>query len=407
MSRGHYADAYELLLSGPLPDAQAWKRFWTAQQSDSGRSRHWEFVAIALLHRFDETDTLDPEIRARLTAMRCYWHRRHESMNFRLMRAVAEARLDGRRLSAIDLTTIGLSPRDDGALPDGQEGISTQYHAYMLLLIIRWGETQDTKLRCIVERGFAWLHTTWRVYNDPNPLGRGRFQLFGYAAMAAACHYAEQWGIELPECYIAHIHDRLTPELPNGSMSACWTGPFRDALLHGYNTLDDYRAFANFWTAGITRRPLTSVPDSLIRHPLDFSGSCLITNGRGPLAAITVSQLAPPEDMGRKYELREALRSIIRKKRFVENLSPVPLTEAGFRVGGMHFCCNGEYLTIESSPAPFRHSPIIWTMEGASALQTEGAMETAVWNWSRPGMPVWRGYSFRVFGEARIRWALG
>jgi len=41
---------------------------------------------------------LPRQIRDRLVAMQPFWHTRHESMNFRLMRAVAEARLDGRRV---------------------------------------------------------------------------------------------------------------------------------------------------------------------------------------------------------------------------------------------------------------------------------------------------------------------
>lgn len=406
MNRGHYADAYALLHTDMLPDAKTWERFCAAQRSEFGRSRHWEFVAIALLHRFGEAETLAQVVRDRLTAMRPFWHIRHESMNFRLMRAVADAWLDRRPFTAHDLSVIGLIPRADGALPDGREGISTQYHAYMLLLLLRWGDRQDAVLCRIVEKGFGWLHSIWRCYGEPNPLGRGRFQLFGYGALAAACHYAGNWSITHPEGYIAHVHDRLDPELPDGALSARWTGPFRDVLLHGYNTPDDYRAFATFWTVDIPRTAANAVPDALVRYPLDFSGSCLIANGQGPLAAITTAPLKPPEDNGRIQGLREGLRNVRRKPRYAENLFPEPLTQSGFRFGAMHFHCNGETLTMEVQDAPFQQSPVIWTLERMPVPKTEGVMEMAVWNWSRPGGPVWRGHSYRIFGRARLRWAL-
>ncbi len=403
MSRGHYAEAYELLNAAVLPDAHVWERFCAAQQADVGRNRHWEFVAIALLHRFDMADALATQIRDRLVAMQSFWHTRHESMNFRLMRAVAEARLDGRRVTARDLITIGLIPQTDGALPDGPEGISTQYHAYMLLLLLRWGDRQDIELHRIIENAFAWLHSVWRRYGDPCPLGRGRFQLFGYASLAAACALAQDWGLTQPESYIAHVHDRLDPEQPDGALSASWTGPFRDALLHGYNTPEDYRAFAKLWTAGISRSATTIAPASLVRHPLDFSGGCLIADGEGPLAAISAPPLLPPEDKGRKKEFREALRNMLRRPRYAENLLPERLTEAGFRFGRLHFRCDGENLWMEAPPMSVLQSPIIWIKEGVPAPKTEGPLETAAWSWSRPDAPAWRGNSFRIFGEARVR----
>lgn len=403
MSRGHYSEAYELLHATVLPEAHIWERFCIAQQADFGRSRHWEFVAIALLHRFDTADALAPQIRDRLAAMRPFWHTRHESMNFRLMRAVAEARLNGRRVTTADLVAIGLVPRTDGALPDGREGISTQYHAYMLLLLLRWGDRQDKALHRIVENGFAWLQSVWRRYGDPSPVGRGRFQLFGYASLAAACTLAQDWGLTQPECYVAHVHDRLDPEQPDGALSARWTGPFRDAFLHGYNTPDDYRAFAKFWTAGISRSASTKAPEALVRHPLDFSGGCLIADGERPLAAITASLLRPPEDKGRKQEFRAALRNMLRRPRYAENLFPEPLTAAGFRFGGMHFRCDGANLWMEAPAMSVQQSPVIWIRESAPAPKTEGALETAVWSWSRPNAPIWRGHTFRIFGEARLR----
>lgn len=406
MNQGHYAEAYELLHDGILPNASSWSKLCATQQAGIGSSRHWEFVAIALLHRFDYTDKLAPEIHERLLSMQPFWHARHESMNFRLMRAVAEARLDGRLLRASDLAAIDLSSRSDGALPDGDEGVSTQYHAYMLLLLVRWGSKQDEILRRIIENGFAWLHGIWRRYGDPSPLGRGRFQLFGYAALAAGCYYANCWGINQPEGYIAHIHDRLLPEQPNGALSARWSGPFRDALLHGYNTPDDYRAFAAFWTADIPKISASMATGVFVRYPLDHFGSCLIANGNGPLVAITMPPLTPPEDKGRKRELREALRNILRKPRYVENLSPEILTETGFRLGDIHCYFNGKRFTMEFSATPFFHSPIIWTLEGTPLPEIEGAIEMNSWSWSRTNMPAWCGNSFRIFGGARLIWLL-
>jgi hypothetical protein len=383
-----------------------WRRLCQTQSADPLANHHWEFLAIALLHRYDQANALPAELRDRLERMRPFWHPRHESMNFRLMRAVAEARLAGRWIERRDLDAMGLKPCPDGALPDGREGLSSQYHAYMLLLLLRWGEKQDAALRHIIQNSFAWLAKVWRTYGDPNPLGRGRFQLFGYAALAAACHFSDDWGLPQPQDYLAQIHDRLDPEQPDGALSARWTGPFRNALLHGYNTPDDYRAFAEFWAADLLCKRACEFPSTLIRYPLDFFGASLIADGSGPLFALTSAPSGPPEDIGRKKEIRQMLRTLFRRSRYAENLQPETLTDDGFRVKGARFHYDGRRLTMDVPGFSAWHSPVVWTKQSVMAPEPQGTMEIQRWEWSRPGTPIWIGYSFRVFGSAQVRWIL-
>ncbi|MAZ34026.1 MAG: hypothetical protein CMO06_12855 [Thalassospira sp.] len=376
-----------------------------AMQGFSTDLRVFEFVSIALLHRSDQSVELSDALQKRLEAMRPFWHLSHESMNFRLMRVIAEVRLAGRLLVASDLAAIKLIQRGDGGLVDGPEGISSQYHAYMLLLLLRWGDKQDEGIRRVIVKAFAWLYSIWRCYGDPSPLGRGRFQLFGYAALAAACHHAIAWGVTQPEGYAAHIHDRLTPEEPTGALSARWSGPFRDALLHGYNTLDDYRAFADFWTADIPSvSAICPVSTAPIFHILDFSGSCLIADTKGPLYAITPTPLSQPEDKGRKHELREALRMIFRKRRYVENIPPKLCSDGCYVHNGASFWCKTDNLVMEAPASPFWQSPIIWTRADMPMPEINGTMECTQWYWSRPNTMNWSGHSFRVFGGGRVHW---
>ena len=406
MRGGHYADAYRLLRTSTLPDADEWRRLCEEQASDPLANNHWEFLAIALLHRHDWRGVLAEELHERLEKMQPFWHERHESMNFRLMRAVAEARLACRLIGRRDLEAINLKQRHDGALPDGCEGLSTQYHAYMLLLLLRWGDQRDAALRNMIEEGFAWLGKVYDTWGDPSPLGRGRFQLFGYAALAAACHLSETWDLPQPEDYIAHIHDRLDPEQPDGALSVRWTGPYREALLHGYNTPDDYRAFADFWTTDIRRRRLRGVPTILARYPLDYSGASLIADGNGPVFSLMPSPNAPPEDIGYNREARQMLRVLFRRPRYAENLPPERLADRSFTIKGARFHCEGQSLTMETPSVACWHSPIVWTLKGAGAPECHGVMEMATWEWSRSGAEVWIGYSFRVFRSAKVTWTL-
>jgi hypothetical protein len=406
MREGHYADAYRLLRDSDLPGAGEWERLCEAQRADPVSNRHWEFLAIALLRRYDQGGELAGELRDYLVRMRPLWHKRHESMNFRMMRVVAEARLAGRLIGISDLEAIGLKPHSNGSLPDGPEGISSQYHAYMMLLLLSWGNREDVALHRLIENGFTWLRGVWQTYGDPSPLGRGRFQLFGYAALAAACALAEKWGLPQSEDYIAHIHDRLDPEQPDGSLSARWAGPFRDALLHSYNTLGDYRAFADFWTANISRKILLDIPSVLVRYHLDFVGSSLIANGNGPLFALTSVPATPAEDIGRKRESLQLLRMLMRHPRYAENLTPEKLTDGNFSINGAHFFTDGQNLFLEAPDVTFWYSPIVWTRKKGGAPVCQGMIETSTWEWTRPGAATWYGHSFRIFGPARVKWVL-
>ena len=366
-----------------------------------------EFISIALLHRADRDIKLRDSLSEQLKRMQPFWHERHESMNFRLMRVVLEKRLDNRLVKVDDLDTIGLHQLSDGSLPDGREGISSQYHAYMLLLLLRWGDRQDCKLHQIIEKSFAWLHDIWRRFDDPNPLGRGRFQIFGYASMAKACELAQEWGYAQPSGFVEHIHENLIPEEPEGALSIRWSGPFRDALLHGYNNPDDYSAFAKFWINDIVTRLRTKINTSkLFRHILDFQGSSLIANVNGPMWAIVPNPIQPPLDIGKKQKAIKALRTLLQKQRYAENSQPEILHTNSFEIEGAKFSCDAQSLVMRTPFSPCYHSKTIWIRGTPSVPKITGTTENSEWQWSRPGQPRWYGYSFRIFGEAEVEWTL-
>ena len=159
------------------------------------------------------------------------------------MAQVVKARLANRRLRQSDLAACGLSPTKTGFLPDELNDCSSQYHAYMLALIMRFGDPCDDGLRAVVVRASQWLVGVYQQYGDPSPLGRGRFQVFGYAAMAAVASLAPQWNVLIDRQWLlgdlAEGHLRALETLQTRTGAHVWnlgTG-------QGYSVLEMVRAF--------------------------------------------------------------------------------------------------------------------------------------------------------------------
>ena len=315
------------------------------------------------------------------------------------MRIVVEVRLKGQFVTIEDLNKIGLRQSADGALPDGVEGVSSQYHAYMLLLLVRWGDRRDENIRRLILNAYNWLLVKYQSFGDPNPIGRGRFQIFGYAALAALVTYLQNWGIAPQDEYMLCIFDRLVAERPSGALSDAWSGPFRDALLHGYNTEHDYAAFAKFWVedkrTGTQHSP-KSLP--LLQHALDNNGATLFANEMGAVAALTPPFCLSPTDLGRKREIKTGIRQVMRSPRCAENILPKLVDGSKFRCGDADVQVVENLVKIETD----RECPIIWLRRKERALSVVGCAEQATLMWSRDGMDPWWGYTFRPIGRIQV-----
>jgi hypothetical protein len=378
-------------------------------------SRHWEFLATGALHLFDVSPQLSHSLKALVTNCLGRFENSSSTRNWRLMRELSTQRLAGKRLCARSLRRAGLDQRTDGFLPDAPGGESTQYHAYLLLLILRFGEHGDREVQMIVRRAFDWLRHRWELDGDPNAVGRGRFQVFGYASMAAAASLSAKWTDCSPDpIWAALVEHRAWNVEAGGVLSRCWSGPHRRSLLHGYNTPSDYVAFRDLWLATSSSMPPpnpTDLPDGIWWHATG-DGSGLLSTARGIEAAVT----SPPATMSSQTGRVERLRSIFRRTR--EATAPV---RAHLQNEGCIAVAPGLYLSVTNSHASITvtddyvasrlivETPYIWLRRSTKAeVSMRGAVECELVMGSESG-DVWLGRSFRVVakGYANLTFAIG
>jgi hypothetical protein len=414
VSYGYYAEAYDLLVDkgGEEIDDGLWRRVCSSQLRLVPAKRHWEFVAIGLLHRIDTGQILPDRFKTYLRESQIRFESHVYAKNFALMRAVVEARLNDRLLTYDVMRQINLRQDERGCLVDGPAGQSSQYHAYMLLLLLRFGDRSDPRLRGVISSAVNWLVAVFERYGDPSPIGRGRFQTFGYAVIRRVFALASSWGVTMPEGYGAIVQARLDAETPDGALSSSWTGPHRDALLHGYNTPADYRAFANFWrpSSTITQAPKFS-KDMCWLHALDFHGSVILADDAGVIAAVMPAPLTSPVYLGRKKVVKDFIQQCLRNKRYAEDVMPLLCNGAipGFEPAKLSLArAHGKMtlsLTLDTAQMGAWHSPITWTPENANVdVSCDGWMETRVWKWGGKGSSPWVGHSFRIFDKGRVTW---
>lgn len=310
---GFYGPAYRLMLKYAdckvLPQT-AWVEAMDLHRDNPVGEGHWEFLALGYLHLFDRDKTLAPQSASQLTGLLNLFAADHATTNWRLMARVARRRIEGGFLASTDLDQVGLKQTEDGFLPDIRDDDSSQYHAFILYLLLRFSDPSDAAVRLIVVRALDWLTAVHKRDGDPSPLGRGRFQLFGYASMAAVVGQAERWQLSVPASWQAEIWARLEFNPLRGAISPKWDGPHRSYLLHGYNTTDDYPAFATLLTHDLIAPKTKYIPDddhALWWHPLDGWGSGLMADRFGVLVSVLVSPEATGS-AGLLRRLREAWR---------------------------------------------------------------------------------------------------
>lgn len=415
--QGFYGPAYRRLLTQKSLsdlDKLAWEEVVHLQERNPVAEGHWEFLAIGYLHLCDQDIQLPPEVAGRLTVLSARFQKRPNTCNWRLMAQVVKARLANRLIRQSDIAACGLLPTNSGFLPDELNDCSSQYHAYMLALIMRFGDPCDDALRAIVARASQWLFGVYQRHGDPSPLGRGRFQVFGYAAMAAVAGLAGPWDVLIDRQWLSAVWSRCSPENPAGSMSAVWTGPFREHLLHGYNTTDDYPAFAALWMSGLKHpdpvpSDSTQAPCLLWWHHTDDIGSGILANSSGPIAALQ------REPNTKRYaglrNLANALLTRFGKPQSLE-CEPVRLESSEVvRCGGFMLSRLEDRFVLRSDPEFLRSLlttdfVTLWLPIQAPQPSFSGSCELEHMTWQRAGSPTWNGLKTRIVrhGHLQVEW---
>ena len=310
---GFYGPAYRLMLKyadcETLPQT-VWDEAINLHRDNPVGEGHWEFLAFGYLHLFDHDKTLAPQAANRLIHLLKLFATDHPTTNWRLMAQIARCRIEGRFLATTDLNRVALKQTEDGFLPDIRGDDSTQYHAFILYLLLRFSDPSDAEIRSIAARALDWLTAVYKRYGDPSPLGRGRFQLFGYASMVAVAVQAARWQLPVPDAWQSELWACLKFEHLRGAVSPKWDGPHRSCLLHGYNTTDDYPAFSALLTHNLIPQTTKHIPHderALWWHPLDERGSGLVADRHGVLVSVLISPHATGS-VGLTSLLRRALR---------------------------------------------------------------------------------------------------
>ncbi len=408
---GFYGPAYRLLLQHAEreePSDAVWQQIVAFQQDNPPLEGHWEFLALGYALLFDRTEELSATARLRLSWLKNQFQATHATANWRLMARLVNRRLDRGRLCFADLGKVDLVPEETGFLPDLAGDNSTQYHAFLLFLIMRFGDVQDKDLTQCVAAGLTWLTDCHAKFGDPSPLGRGRFQIFGYAAMAGLATLAKDWGQQLSPDWCATVWHRLHARAPCGALSAHWDGPHRRHLLHGYNTVEDYPAFAALLTHGIV--PPSEVPPpetSLWWHVLDEEGSGLIADQNGARLAVL---MAPPP-MG-STGMRQAMRQLLTRKSAHEP-RPEKIADPLFLCGGwakLYHVANETRFTLDTTLklSPFLATELtLWSPTPARNVTAVGSAEMAEMTWQQAGGAIWHGHTLRLVRGGKISVAWG
>lgn len=427
MFTGFYAAPYSAWAANPHLELPL-SKLEELQLPVPATEKHWEFVAVALLHvrgyataacSLSEADreTLNNLLR------RCVHN--HHAANWRLMRTLIQASLSGQAgLAGYPCLTYetaingGLIVRPDGQLEDIPGDSSTQYHAYLLHLVMRFGDSQCPKLRAVVSDALRWLLRVAAEDGDPNARGRGRFQLFGYVSMAVCYRLAPAWGIQLPAEWGALVAKRLSYQLCTGALPLFWETPLRQELLLGYNTIDDYPAFARFWLEapkGEVARPVAS--GAVFKHVLPGGSLLLADTESGPLLGVA-SRATNADESGLRFAMvrcatasRELLKEVGRRLRVVPpEAEPSPCL-VGHTVVLADWTCSvyvGSRLQLEVRPTAQAEHQALSTLWVSPQLELdqdnsvfEGSVEVERFTWWKQDR-LWEGYNVKTVRNARV-----
>lgn len=407
---GFYGPAYRLLLQHAErgePSDNHWRKILAVQGGNPHNEGHWEFLALGYAVLFDQGEQISEITKKRLSALTTRFQHNHPTANWRLMARLIHQRIEGRNLTFDDLGKVNLIQDDTGFLPDIAGDKSAQYHAFLLFLIMRFGDVQDKKLTDIVAKGLAWLIECHNTYGDPCPLGRGRFQIFGYAAMAALAPLAKRWGQDIPQVWQSAVWRRLHEGASSGALSAHWDGPHRRHLLHGYNTVDDYPAFAALLTHGARAFiPIEGEDTTLWWNPLGAEGSGLVADQSGIQLCVLIED--PHAD---SIGMRQAMRRLLTRKP-KDAATPEKLGKSHVLCGG-HARLHVSQKTIQfeldaalASPQFALAELTLWSPTQATNVAASGSAEIAELTWQQAGGGIWYGHALRLVrgGKIGVTW---
>lgn len=396
---GFYGLSYRLILENigysDLPSA-VWDKLVANQQNNPKGEGHWEFLALGYLLVFDRTSELTESVYERLDFLTSKFCQNHSTANWRLMARIVRRRLDGEFLTVADLKEIKLIQTKNGFLQDIPGDQSSQYHAFLLFLIMRFACPGDAFMLSWVKRAFEWMVACHNAYGDPSPLGRGRFQLFGYAAMAAAASLANRWHVTFDSKWHTTVWSRLfAVERLFGAVSPCWDGPHRSFLLHGYNTSDDYPAFVALITHGLQspeNPALLTNSNAQWWHSLDETGSGLLADASGVrLAVIAMPSHAP----------LKSRRTLIRKlfSPSEECPSPIqlhsreilPINNLDFEVKN-----NKTYISWNLNKVGKLYADLLFWSRTPLQHSVSSGVDVATLTWAQSDRNSWFGLNLRV-----------
>lgn len=406
---GFYGPSYRLMLKFSdkefLPD-EIWNNVVEMHKNNPTIEGHWEFLALGYLILFDNSKELSEVGKIRLKSILVNFNKKHPATNWRFISQIVKRRIEGGMISMIDIDHIRLIQTKDGFLEDIPEDNSSQYHAFLLFLLMRFSSPNDSFIRSKVVRSFDWLTTCYKLYGDPSPLGRGRFQLFGYASMVAAASQSNRWKVPISKNWLTVVWSRLSFESLSGSISPYWNGPHRSKILHGYNTIDDYPAFVSLMTHKMS--PKNNEIESknnnkLWWHPLDSFGSGILADHSGIRLLIITSKLDAISFSRKKILLNFLDR---KKTALIPSLikSDLEIPNRNIRIT---FEDGKIIIFSDLNKSKISESRfIIWSTYQPLSLKVSGSVETAKVNWKYANEKLWEGFDFRIVrrGEVEVVW---
>ena len=210
---------------------------WRRAALEGDPECHWEFKLYACT---SAGLTIDPGLR----------RDNRRVLNWQLLLAVVDLRLGSEKHCARVLARVAAHMDAAGRIADFDRSLSQdegefsdQYHAFAALLLDELARRSgDASAADMSARASAWVIDRVRMNADPNQDGRGRRQVFGYAAMLRLL-------LRLGEDALAHrILDLLdSSRWPSGRLPLCLDDAedhFRPQPgWHGYNRWFDYSAW--------------------------------------------------------------------------------------------------------------------------------------------------------------------
>ncbi len=419
--KGFYSHPYRWLLQYPesLNETDLWGRLEALQQAVPPTEKHWEFVAIALLHTAGHVpgQALQPRLRTPLEQLHARMSEGHKAANWRLMRHLTGKALKGAALRVSDLAALGMPQQVDGFLPDAPDDRSTQYHAYNALLLARFADATDAAMRQVLQRALDWLLQAAQVDGDPNARGRGKFQLFGYAAMEAFAHLLmRDWKVPVPTAWLRDVRLRQEHYVGSGALPLWWNSPVQRHWLLGYNSCEDYPAFADFWcpdnakNAWAAEAGLDKAPAERWTMAATEDGAQMVfSNLRGPVLALQ-PQVQAAAPTGVKSALRALLRAVTKRlRRGDHNTEPetrsVDLHQT--QVGPWQLALQGDHLVARwALQGPVASAPVLW-VRGDFAVRVHhdvsGSVDTQVLSWEAgDGTTSWEGLAVRAVRQGGV-----